>query len=237
MVRKPLYQVVKDHIVGEIGSGGLEPGDRVPSEAQLSKSLEVSVGTVRKAIDQLERERRLYRHQGKGTYVSRIDFDNSLFRFFSLGDGAAVHHRRSPCVCERVRGDKVICRQLNVRAGTPLIYLERLGFTDQMQPEPALLEKCWWPASMVDGIQDEEVHIPDLLYTVIEQRFGVYVVRSEETLTAEAVDADTARSLKIKAGAPVVVLRRFTFTTNDKLFEFRETRGRADLFSYRTEIR
>ncbi len=237
MATKPLYLVVKDHIVESIESGGLEPGDLIPSESQLARTLDVSVGTVRKAIDQLEQQRRLYRHQGKGTYVSRIDFDNSLFRFFSYGDaaGGAARYRKSTPVRKRVKGDKAICRELAVRAGTPLIYLERIGYTDEAQP--VLVEKCWWLAHLVEGIQDAEVHITDLLYAVIERRFGVHVVRSEETLTAEAADLATATSLKVGEGAPVVVLRRHTFTTNDKLIEYRETRGRADLFSYKTEIR
>lgn len=237
MAVKPLYQVVRDHLLKKIANGELQPGDLIPSESQLGKDLNVSVGTVRKAVDQLEQERRLYRHQGKGTYVSRIDFDNSLFRFFSYGDaaGGAASFPKSTPVRERVAGSEVVCAELKVPVGTPLIYLERIGHTED--GKPVMVEKCWWLSEMVEGIQDSDVHIPDLLYAVVEEKFGVTIVRSEETLTAEAVNPQNAELLDIKAGDPVVVLRRHTFTVNDKLIEYRVTRGRADLFSYKTEIR
>ena len=66
-INKKLYQTVIDYINDEITSGNLTIGDLIPSEKQLSKSLDVSVGTVRKAIDKLENSKLLYRHHGKGT--------------------------------------------------------------------------------------------------------------------------------------------------------------------------
>ena len=78
-----LYQKVIDLINNQINSGELIIGDLIPSESQLSKKLNVSIGTVRKAIDKLENRKVLYRHHGKGTYVSDHGFDNSIFNFFS----------------------------------------------------------------------------------------------------------------------------------------------------------
>ncbi|SVE29438.1 uncharacterized protein METZ01_LOCUS482292, partial [marine metagenome] len=80
-MNKKLYQKVIDYINEEITSGNLTIGDLIPSETQLSKLLGVSVGTVRKAIDKLENSNLLYRHHGKGTYVSDYGFDNSMFNF------------------------------------------------------------------------------------------------------------------------------------------------------------
>ena len=78
-MNKKLYQTVIDYINNQISSGDLIIGDLVPSESQLSKLLNVSVGTVRKAIDVLENSKILYRHHGKGTYISDYGFDNSIF--------------------------------------------------------------------------------------------------------------------------------------------------------------
>ena len=82
-MNKKLYQTVIDYINSQISSGELTIGDLIPSESQLSKILNVSVGTVRKAIDKLEYNKVLYRHHGKGTYISDYGFDNSIFNFFS----------------------------------------------------------------------------------------------------------------------------------------------------------
>ena len=55
-----LYQNVIDYINAKITSEELMVGDFIPSESQLSKQLNVSVGTVRKAIDKLEHNKVLY---------------------------------------------------------------------------------------------------------------------------------------------------------------------------------
>lgn len=63
------------------------------------------------------------------------------------------------------------------------------------------------------------------------------VVRAEETLTADAADAVAAEILGIAPGAPVLVLNRVTYTTANRIVEIRVSKGRADKFSYKTEIR
>ena len=106
-----------------------------------------------------------------------------------------------------------------------------------MDDEPVMLETSWWVASLVAGLEDEAVHIPDLMYALVVERFGLPVVRCDETLTAEAADAATARVLGVSEGAPLLVLKRLALTTDARPMEFRITRGRGDRFSYRTEIR
>ena len=77
-MNKKLYQTVIEYINKEIKSGNLANGDAIPSESQLSKLLDVSVGTIRKAVDKLENNNTLYRQHGKGTFVSDYGFDNRL---------------------------------------------------------------------------------------------------------------------------------------------------------------
>ncbi len=236
MAVTPLYRRVDELIRELIGSGKLAPGDLIPSESQLATELDVSIGTVRKAIDSLVQERLLYRHQGKGTYVSRIDFNNSLFRFFSYGGAAGTDiriHKETP-VREIIQGDKAICDKLNVKTGSELIYIKRIGYAGE---QVILVEKCWWVADAVPGLKDESIHIPDLMYAVIEDSMGVPVIRAEETLTAGVCDKKTADVLGLAERDPIVVLMRSTYTLNDKKIEYRITHGRADKFSYKTEIR
>ena len=80
----PLYRQVESIIKKIIDAGKLVPGDLIPSEPMLSSSLGVSQGTIKKAIDNLVKEKRLYRHQGKGTYVSRLDFNSRYIRQLRL---------------------------------------------------------------------------------------------------------------------------------------------------------
>lgn len=53
-----------------IEAEGLSQGDKLPPERQLIKDLNISRSTLRKALDTLEREGSIWRHVGKGTFVS-----------------------------------------------------------------------------------------------------------------------------------------------------------------------
>lgn len=236
MAITPLYKSVENHLRERIESGALVAGDLIPSEPQLAKQLRVSQGTVKKAIENLVNQRLLYRHQGKGTYVSRIDFDNSLFRFFSYGsgEGEAVRIRKDTPMRRVKRGPDHVCRKLGVEPGSELLYIERIGY---IEDAPVLVEQSWWIADMVAGLEDEDLHIPDLLYALVEERFGIPIARCAETLTAESADEDIARQLFISEKDPLLVLMRTTYTSANRVIEYRVTRGRADRFSYRTEIR
>lgn len=236
MSATPLYRVVEEHLRARIGSGELVPGDLIPSESQLARTLGVSQGTAKKAVEKLVNERLLYRHQGKGTYVSRIDFNNSLFRFFAYGDGGggAVRIRKHTPARGLRPGPREVCRRLAVAAGSELLCIERVGYVDE---SPVMSETSWWVAELVAGLEDDALHIPDLMYAMVVERFGLPVVRCDETLTAEAADAGTAECLQILPGAPLLVLKRLAVTTDARPMEFRITRGRGDRFSYKTEIR
>ncbi len=233
---RPLYRLVESHLRDLIHSGKLIPGDLIPSESQLAKALEVSPGTVKKAIDNLVWEGLLFRHQGKGTYVSKVDFEKSLFRFFTYGDaeGRALRIHKITTARGRMPGPLGACKRLGFEAGTELIYIERLGLVGET---PILVEYSWWAPDVVPGLEDESIHIPDYLYALVLDRFGVPVIRAEETLTAGAADEQTAEMIRVKKGAPVVVLKRTTYSRDDRMVEVRTTKGRADRFSYKTEIR
>ena len=236
MAVTPLYKTVENHLRTRIESGDLVAGDLIPSEPRLARRLNVSQGTVKKAIENLVNERLLYRHQGKGTYVSRIDFDNSLFRFFSYGSGKGepVRIRKETPVRRIKRGTKKVCAKLGINPGGELLYIERVGY---IEDAPVLVEQSWWIADLVERLEEEDLHIPDLLYALVEERFNVPIVRCAETLTAGVADAQIAKQLFIGENDPLLVLSRMTYTTGGRAIEYRVTRGRADRFSYRTEIR
>lgn len=55
---------------GFIKAGGYEGGSRLPPERDLSDRLGLSRATLRKALDALERDGLIWRHVGRGTFVS-----------------------------------------------------------------------------------------------------------------------------------------------------------------------
>ncbi len=63
------HQRLKDHLVGEMVAGRLKPGEMIPSEHRLVKTLGVARTTVRQAMAALEKDGLIRRIQGKGTFV------------------------------------------------------------------------------------------------------------------------------------------------------------------------
>lgn len=66
----PLYLQVHALIKQRIRAGEWRDGVAIPGEAQLSREIGVSIGTVRKAMDKLASERLITRERGRGTFLS-----------------------------------------------------------------------------------------------------------------------------------------------------------------------
>lgn len=67
-----LYRQVIDLISGNIESGTLRPGDRLPSLRRMSERVGVSLPTVRQAYLELERQRRIESRPQSGYYVRAL---------------------------------------------------------------------------------------------------------------------------------------------------------------------
>ena len=73
--RLPLYQRLRDEMVGKISAGEWRPDQPIPTETELTKIYGVAIGTVRKAVDIVVAEGLLERSQGRGTFIRRPSFD------------------------------------------------------------------------------------------------------------------------------------------------------------------
>jgi len=71
---KPLYEQIVEGIKREISAGRLRPHTPLPSFRALAEDLLVSLITVKRAYEDLERDGIIYRKQGLGTFVSENGF-------------------------------------------------------------------------------------------------------------------------------------------------------------------
>lgn len=69
----PLYEQIKNAIKENIVSKSISFDEQLPSVRQLSKELNVSILTVKKAYDELEKEGFIVIRQGVGTFVSTLN--------------------------------------------------------------------------------------------------------------------------------------------------------------------
>lgn len=67
---KPIYEQIAEQLKTMVMNGELEPGEAVPSMRGLAKSLHISVITVQKAYEQLQRDGFIETTVGRGSFVS-----------------------------------------------------------------------------------------------------------------------------------------------------------------------
>ena len=66
----PIYEQIYSQIKAQIISGELQENEALPSIRQLAAEIQISVMTIKKAYDELEKEGYLQSRQGKGTFVA-----------------------------------------------------------------------------------------------------------------------------------------------------------------------
>src|SRR5215211_1970565 len=73
----PLHHQVYVDLRSALDSGELKVGERLPPERELAQMYGCSLITIRRALDELSREGRVQRHQGRGTFVlpARLERD------------------------------------------------------------------------------------------------------------------------------------------------------------------
>src|SRR5882672_10570497 len=190
-------------------------------ERALAAGVEVSQGTVRKAIGVLAAENLLVRRQGKGTFVATHTEEKSGFRFLRIrrNDGKAEYPASHLIDLRRGKASADSARLLRVKSGDPVFVLRRvLDFGGA----PAILDEITLPASLFKGLtRARYTAYTGSTYGFFETEFGVRMLRAEERLHAVAADATTSELLRVAPGTPLLAVDRVAFTYGDRPVELR----------------
>ena len=96
----PAYLRIAEMLTHDIAAGRLPDGARLPPERNLAPSFDVSVGTLRKALTELEARGLLTRRHGSGNYVQfdgRAAAGYSMFRLELAGGRRSALGRSHRC--------------------------------------------------------------------------------------------------------------------------------------------
>ena len=217
----PLYRAVKRELLRTIENGTVAPGDALPSETELAASFGVSVGTLRRAVDDLVAEHILVRRQGRGTFVATHTSDRFLFQFFHVERSDGL--RESPDVelvaFDRIRLDEDAAAALNLKPGEPAMQIEnRLRLRDRAVVHDRLVI----PAALFRGLNEKRWRErPSTIYHLYQSEFGITVVRAHERLRAVGADRAAARVLGVPVGQPVLQVRRVALDLSGQPVEWR----------------
>ena len=68
----PIYTQIVNQIQNQLATGGLKPGDQLPTVRALAQELRVNFNTVARAYRILDEARIISTQQGRGTYITEI---------------------------------------------------------------------------------------------------------------------------------------------------------------------
>lgn len=90
--RRPVPELVAERIMAAIVNGTIKPGDKLPSEPELARQLEVGRTSLREALSKLQATGAVEVIRGKGTFVREPQDDDPRFGFarWSSIEGYAV---------------------------------------------------------------------------------------------------------------------------------------------------
>ncbi len=232
--RLPAYARLRDTLTARIAAGDWTPVQPIPSEAQLAREFDVSIGTVRKAVDGLVSEGLLERRQGSGTYLRAPSFNATLFRFFPMrdSDGAPLSIPQSKMILRsRAKAPAEAAEALGTGKVIKIVRLRSLSDL------PVLFEEIYIPRNRFAGFEVlPDVAFGPLLYPTYFEHFGVLVKRATDEVSFGRASDAVAHQLRIRTDDPLAVIRRTAFDVEDKPVEWRIASGSADGFRYRSEI-
>lgn len=226
----PLYRQLAFALINQIGSGQLQPGDRLPSERELANSLGVSRITARLAIDALLASGLVYREQGRGTFVADRKM-RGLKGFLSFTDDVLTRGMRpSSRILEQavVHPEEPIRQALKLQPDEPALKLVRLRLADG---EPLAVQSSYLPLRICQGLEQEDL-TDKSLFAVLREQFYVYPFWTEAEVEAESVTATEAAWLGLAPGDPVLVVKALTFTESFDVVESVRTTYRNNLAIY-----
>jgi GntR family transcriptional regulator len=219
-----LYEQVRARIIEAISAGRWRPGDAIPTEAALARASDVSIGTVRKAVDALVAQQALVRRQGKGTYVAAHDGRRLMFHFFHIvpRDGEKAYPVARLVSFRRARAGADEAAALSIAQADKVIRIRNVL---SIAGEPVIVDDITLPAELFRGLTEKIFAARgNTIYHLYQSRYGINVLRTDERLRAIACPRDVSQALGVASGGPLLEIRRVALTFRDRPVELRLSR-------------
>ncbi|MCJ8521437.1 GntR family transcriptional regulator [Pseudorhizobium tarimense] len=229
----PLWLQLK-HKLRDLSSFHLEPGDRLPSEAELCGIFKVSRVTVRQAITALVDEGILERQQGRGTFVCppRIpetigQQDHFLLGQFEQEDAGTVSLNGA----ETVLAADWIAQRLGLQPHAKVHKIRKVFVQDG---KPVAIKTSFVPEALVPDLMEYNLLPP--LYGLLEGRFKYRPVIARETIEFIIADDFRAGILATDVGHPLMLVERVVTLDTGAAIELSRTYYDALKFRFERHI-
>jgi GntR family transcriptional regulator len=226
--RVPKYYRLKQELRQEIGQ--LSPGMGIATERVLSERFGVSRTTVRQALQELAVEGLLQRFQGRGTFVAPPKLTQTLQLTSYTEDIAATGRRPASRLLDAaiVRPSADVAERLRLPKTASVQRLERLRLADD---EPMAVEAVYLDAERFHGIA-AAMDGGTSLYKVLQETYGVSLVKAEETIETVLASPPEASLLDTGTGLPLLLLTRTSWDEQGRPVEYVRSLYRGDRYRF-----
>lgn len=203
----PPYRMLKESIIHSIKTGVYRPGDRIPSEPELSRTANVARMTANRAVRELTDEGILERISGVGTFVARRRGVGHILEVRDISDeirARGLEYSANVLIREEVAADNVIINLLRVGAGDSL-YHTRIVHSQSGQP--LVLEDRWVNPRVVPDYLTNDFSLVTPTAFLLSK---VPLQDVEHSILAEQPDLKVREHLQMAKDEPCLILARRT---------------------------
>jgi GntR family transcriptional regulator len=227
----PLYLQFANNLREHITEGGVNPGNALPSERDLSELTGISRVTVRKGIDKLIGEGLLFRKQGSGTYVAqRIEAAGSALSGFS---DDARKRGENPGTIWIMKSYAMPTDDEAVMLGIPATTeVARLGRVRLSGGEPLAIEHAVVPKELLPPLEE----LGESLYEALD-KLGNRPVTGTQRIRASLASPTEAGILSVRHNAEILRIERLTRLADGTPVELTRSAYRGDRYDFVTELR
>ncbi len=232
----PYYHQLKLFLLGEIRSGRLKQGQKLPSEAEFCDTYNISRTVVRQTIKELQNEGYLTTEKGKGTFISqpRIieGFVQSLSGFYE--DMVKRGYRVSTHILkqELIPASHSVSHKLRVEEGTPVVTISRIRRLDD---EPSVYVTTYVPQEICPKLLNADLENRSL-YSFLEKNCGVEIFRGHRYIGVELANEYEASLLNIDVGSPLIELESVSYLRDERPLEYFHALHRGDRTKFEVEL-
>jgi len=235
-LEQPLYNKVRGLILIKLRNGEWKPGEKIPTEPELAKIFSVSVGTVRKAVEDLVTEQVLIRRARIGTTVSTHEKYNQFSTFFNFSNRLDSEMQIEPKLLsfKKVLANEEIGKSLGVQRGEALFEIDNIRLIDD---KPTMFDRIWLPQKKFMKLtQNEFENRKGSIYSLYQSQFMMTIVRINEQVEAIQAPEFVRLELGLKKTDPVLKISRYAYTFGDEVVEYRNRYVNSQISLYQNEI-
>ena len=224
----PLHYQLSELLHQEIAGGRWKVGEQIPAEEELCSYFSLSRTTVRKALDALTNAGLVERAKGRGTFVAEPKLVEGLVNrpvgFYDDMVERGIHVSTRVLEMRQVRPPETVARQLQIQPGESAIVIERVRF---IRNEPVLVVTTYVPYLLCPSLLQEDLSEIGL-YTILREKHGYRISHAERFVEAVSATDREAQLLKVKRGAPLLLIESTVYLDDGRPIDYFVARHRGD---------